>query len=195
VLFRSIGVVAAADTAVVATQLASTVLVFGSAVAFAATAYLLTNQLRPRVWRIVPVKEIAIGVLFAAGTVVPVAWHLPSSALLPWLLFAALCTMNCISIAVWERWLDVAQQRISIATAFPGVGVFVLTALLLIAIVSFEVARRTAVAQSIYACIGVSAMLLALVHVCRRRVQPDMRTALADIVLLTPAVLLVAGWF
>jgi hypothetical protein len=36
-----------------------------------------------------------------------------------WVLFACVCALNCISIAAWERYLDIAQQRISIATAFP----------------------------------------------------------------------------
>jgi hypothetical protein len=139
---------------------------------------------------VLPAKEIAIGVLFAAGTLVPIALHLPSAAALPWLLFAALCTMNCISIAAWERWLDGAQQRVSVATAFPRVSGFVLPALLVLVIVSLAVARVASAAQTIYVCIGVSAALLALTHLVRRHVQSDVRTALADLVLLTPAAVL-----
>lgn len=187
-----IGVVAVADAAVVATQLGSGVLKIGAAVALLAVVYLLTNQLRPGAWRVLPAKEFAIGVLFAAGTVVPIALYLPRAAVLPWLLLAALCTMNCVSIAVWERWLDDAQQRISIATAFPRVSGLVLPALLVLAVVSFVVAQTTTAAEAIYVCISISAGLLALTHVFRRRIQSDVRTALADLVLLTPAVLLLA---
>ncbi len=38
--------------------------------------------------------------------------------------------------------------------------------------------------------IGASATLLAFVHVVRDRIQADTRTALADLVLLTPVVFL-----
>ena len=191
---QAIVAVALIDAAVVATQLGSAVLIAGAAVALLAIAYLLTNQLRPGAWRVLPVKEIAIGVLFAAGTIVPIALHLPSAAALPWLLFAALCTMNCICIAVWERWLDDAQQRISIATAFPRVSGFVLPALLVLAVASLAVARMILAAQTICVCLSVSAGLLALTHVFRRRIQSDVRTALADLVLLTPAALLLTRW-
>ena len=182
--------VAAADVAVVATQLRSAIFLPGAVVGALALVYLLTNQFRPAIWRVLPAKEIAIGVLFAAGTIVPIAPHLPSAALLPWCLFAALCTMNCISIAVWERWLDNAQQRVSIATAFPRVAGIVLPALLLLAAASFALMRNTDAAAGIYACVGISAALLAWTHVCRRRIQPNVRTALADLVLLTPLVAL-----
>lgn len=188
-----VGVVAVVDATVVATQLGSGVLMIGAAVALLAIAYLLTNQLRPGAWRVLPGKELAIGVLFAAGTIVPIALHLPSAAVLPWLLFGALCTLNCISIAVWERWLDDAQRRISIATAFPRVSGFLLPALVVLAVASCVVAQSTKAAEAICVCVSISAGLLALAHVLRRRIQPDVRTALGDLVLLTPAVLL--PWF
>ena len=190
-----IGAVAAADVVVVATKLAAGVLVFGAVVALLALVYLVANQLRPVTWRFVPLKEVTIGVLFAAGTTVPLALHLPAAAAFQWFLFAALCTMNCISIAVWERWLDQAQQRISIATTFPRVNGFVLPALLLLSLASFAVARTATTAQWVYVCLGTSAALLAVTHLFRRRIQPDVRTALADLVLLTPAVLLMLGRF
>ena len=183
-------VVGVADVAVVVALLGREALGYGAVVGVMALVYLLTNQLRPAVWRLVPAKELAIGVLFAAGTVVPIAAHLSFPAVAPWVLFAALCTMNCVSIAVWERWLDIAQQRISIATVFPGVGVLVLPALLLLAAWSFFAWRGLAGSSPVYMCVAASAVLLALTHTFRRRIQADVRTALADLVLLTPAVLL-----
>ena len=182
--------VATADVAVVATQLQTTMLMPGAIVGATAVVYLLTNQLRHAVWRVLPAKEIAIGVLFAAGTMVPIVSHLPTAALRPWVLFAALCTLNCISIAVWERWLDSAQRRVSIATAFPSAGAIVLPALLLLVVASSAIAWSDIATRSIYICVGASAALLGLTHASRRRIQPDVRTALADLVLLTPAVLL-----
>lgn len=190
-----IGIVALADVAVVVTQLGSGVLILGAVVAAPAIAYLLTNQLRPGAWRILPAKEITIGILFAAGALVPIGLHLPRAALLPWCLFAALCALNCVCIATWERWLDDAQQRVSIATVFPRVVAAVAPAVFGLAVVAFALGRVSAVARPVYLCVGVSAALLALVHLFRRRIQNDVRSALADLVLLTPAVLLVAEQF
>jgi hypothetical protein len=51
-----------------------------------------------------------------------------------------------------------------------------------------------AAAQAMFVCLSLSAALLALTHVFRRRIQPDVRTALADLVLLTPAALLLTRW-
>ena len=182
--------VAAADLLVITTILDHDVIRFAVPIALLALAYLFLNQRRPGLWRVLPVKEITVGVLFAAGTLVPVAPHLSRSAIWPWLLFAALCSLNCISIAVSERWLDSAQQRVSIATAFPRVGATVLPALLLLAGLSFALIRSDAAGGPIYICVGTSAALLALTHLFRRRIHADVRTALADLVLLTPAVLL-----
>src|SRR5256885_14862452 len=39
--------------------------------------------------------------------------------------FAALCSLNCISIAGWERELDRAQRKTSIATHHPRVTRYV----------------------------------------------------------------------
>lgn len=181
--------VAMADLAVVLRQLGRDALLVGLVIGVPATAYLLVNQLRPQVWRVIPAKEAAIGVLFAAGTMVPIASRLPPAAALPWLVFAALCTANCISIAVWERWLDDAQRRISVATVFPRVGGFVLPVLVLLASASFALSQAAGVARPIYLCVGASSSLLAFSHLFRRRIQSDVRTALADLALLTPLAL------
>ncbi|HVT96101.1 MAG TPA: hypothetical protein VHE33_01250 [Acidobacteriaceae bacterium] len=50
-------------------------------------------------------REVAVGILFALATAVP-AWSAPDSKpQLAWfvLLFAGLCTLNCIAIETWER--------------------------------------------------------------------------------------------
>src|SRR3954453_17574936 len=85
----------------------------GCVVGFSACVYLLINQLRPQWWRVLPLKELSIGFIFAAGTMVGLLRNLTPAALPGWLCFACLCSLNCISIAVWERQLDRAQQRIS----------------------------------------------------------------------------------
>ena len=184
----AVGVIAAADALVVATVIGGRIVLYAAPVASVAIAYLFLNQRRPALWRVLPVKEITIGVLFAAGTIVAIAPQLSPSATWPWSLFAALCSFNCISIAAWERWLDEAQQRVSVATAFPCIGTCVLPLLVLLAAASGAAARTVAPGQQIFICISLGASLLALVHLFRRRIQPDVRTALADLVLLTPVV-------
>jgi hypothetical protein len=111
--------VAMADCAVIVLFLLRTQLVLGAVTGLCAIVYLAVNRLRPQAWRVIPLKEISIGLLFAAGVMVPLASGLMSAMLDAWVLFACVCALNCISIAAWERYLDIAQQRISIATAFP----------------------------------------------------------------------------
>lgn len=188
----AIAMLFAADLVVVSAALDRRIVVFAAPVGALAIAYLILNQRRPALWRSLPVKEITIGVLFAAGVIVALAPELTASATLSWLLFAALCSFNCISIAVWERWLDKSQSRVSVATAFPRVGGYMPVALLLLALGSVAVAGGDPPRQPLYVCIATSAALLLFVHLMRRRIQPDVRTALADVVLLTPALVAAA---
>ncbi|MGI8820578.1 MAG: hypothetical protein ACR2ID_06915 [Chthoniobacterales bacterium] len=175
-----IGLLAAADVFVIGTQLEAPSLRTGFAVGLAALVYLLVNQLRPSLWRVLPLKELSIGLLFAAGTIVALRPGLTNAMRPTWILFAGVCACNCIGIAVWERALDLAQGRISVATAFPRIEPWVAPLLLGLA------ATSVAWGLAIYGCLTASAVLLALVHIFRSRLAPDVRTALADLVLLTP---------
>ena len=184
----ALAIVGLADLFVVSLLLDSRLVVFAVPVAALAIAYLILNQRCPVLWQSVPVKEMTIGVLFAGGVIVALAPQLVSSAILPWLLFATLCSSNCIGIAVWERWLDEAQNRVSIATAFPRVGGYLPVALLLLAIGSVALASGDSRQGALSVCIATSASLLLFVHLMRHRIPADVRTALADLVLLTPAI-------
>lgn len=170
-----------ADAFVITTSLDRRVLSPGTIVGIFALLYFLTNQLAPFVWQKLPLKEISIGFLFAAGMAVPMAAGLTRADLWPIFFFGILCAMNCICIAVWEQELDRAQARISIAIVLPKVERIIIPSLL-------AVAASTAALSStrLAACLSASAILLALVHLFRNRIQPDIRTALADLVLLTP---------
>lgn len=181
-----IGIIATADLLVIGTQVEARTLLAGGGVGLFALAYLTVNQWRPSCWRIVPLKEISIGFLFAAGTMVPLVAGLTSEMLPTWLLFAFLCSLNCVSIAVWERGLDVAQGRISVATAFPQVGPYLQVALVLLTVASGVLFFAANTGRGVLVGISVSAALLAGVHFFRDKVQADLRTALADLVLLTP---------
>ncbi len=100
-------------------------LFLGGTLAVLCLIYLAVNHSLGGKWRPFPMKEKAIGVLFAAGTVLGVVGQLPSLTLsfaIAVVLFAVLCTFNCLSIAAWERELDVAQGKASFLTGWPAVA-------------------------------------------------------------------------
>jgi hypothetical protein len=186
----SIAIVAIADVLVVGASLVARQWMLGAVVGVCAVVYLALNRLRSGVWCIVPLKEVSIGMLFAAGAMVPLASGLTSGMLVPWGLFACLCALNCICIAIWERYLDLAQQRVSIATAFPAIAFAVPPALAVVFVISAGLAFVQHEHREIYWCLTASAALLGLLHAFRRRGSQDVRTALADVALLTPLVAL-----
>ena len=164
--------------AISALSLERRTLTAGTLLGLVALIYLAINQFVARVWRVMPVKEMVIGCLFAAGTCAAARdLNLVSAAA-----FAILCSLNCISIAVWERKLDQQQRRDSIATTFPG-----------FTRIPFYGCLALALAVALL-CLGwppmfyiaSSAALLALLNVKGGRLTVDARTALADIVLLSP---------
>jgi hypothetical protein len=182
----------------------------GAVVGALALIYLVINHPLGRIWRSLPAKELAIGVLFTTGTLVALMPALPllrgpfvTSAVA----FAALCALNCISIAGWEQELDRAQEKVSIATRHPNFtrrnGT--MCAGLALACLAMAIANRAP--APILGCISVSALLLSWLNTSPRfkegrfsnrprrfvnrrslRVTPDERTALADLVLLTPLI-------
>jgi hypothetical protein len=185
-----ISAIAVADSVVVLPSLDFQTVLHGAAVGALALVYLILNRLAPSLWRVLPLKEISIGLLFAVGTVISLTSGLTSAMFPEWLLFAGLCSLNCISIAIWERDLDAAQQHISVATAFPKIRRFLAPGLLLLVLLSLAWAGSATRGSSIHVCIAASAILLLAVNSCRDQVDPDTRTALADLVLLTPVVAL-----
>lgn len=209
--------VAGFDVYVIWRTTALATLLVGAVVGALALIYLVMNHPLGLIWRSLPAKEGVIGLLFTAGMLV---------ALMPWVpllhapfvisavAFAALCALNCISIAGWERELDRAQGKISIATRHPNFtrrtgGI---CAGLGLACLGLMIANRAA--APIIACIGVSALLLGYLNSSRslkavgapalnRRkhafvqrqsavaTTSDQRTALADLVLLTPLIAII----
>jgi hypothetical protein len=166
----------------------------GTVVALLALIYLVANHPLGLIWRSLPAKELAIGILFAAGTVVAL---LPDRVLSPAFVaavgtFAALCSLNCISIAAWESDLDRAQGKVSIATLHPAVINRVVHLCLGLAAGSLVLALASRGTAAFFACISVSAVLLGYLNVSRSVTTSDQRTALADLVLLTPIIALIA---
>ncbi|HXM32068.1 MAG TPA: hypothetical protein VN921_00325 [Chthoniobacterales bacterium] len=168
----------------------------GVLVGMAALIYLILNYSLGRIWSFIPVKEAAIGFLFAAGTLVGLLPDFPAVSptfVLSALAFGFLCTLNCVSIAVWERELDVGQGKISIATRHPSVQRHLGKLALALALASFFGVMFYPGAALIFGCAGASALLLALLDFIGGAIDQDQRTALADLVLLTPLVVLIGA--
>src|SRR2546423_4953743 len=163
-------------------------LLVGAVVGITALVYLVVNHWLGLIWRSLPTKELAIGILFAAGTIVALLPSVPIKAgfALAAVLFAALCSLNCISIAVWEQELDRTQGKVSLATRHPGIARHVVGICVGLAFICFGLAFSSLAAMPFFVCAGASSLLLAWLHALAG--ADDQRTALADLVLLTPIV-------
>jgi len=185
----AIGLVAIADLVVIALWLDARTLSMGAALGLVAGAYLVVNHWSSSLWRVLPAKEVLIGLLFAGGVAVSLGLHFSPLAgrfALPWGLFACLCSLNCVCIARWECALDRAQSRSSLATAWPTLAREVFVAAMVLAgfAIGFAVFNRSALVVCV--ALSLSALGLAMLDRFGRRMQGDARTACADLVLLTP---------
>ena len=191
----TLALVAGFDAYVIWQTTAPQTFLVGTVVGIVALIYLVANHPLGLIWRSLPAKELAIGILFAAGTVVPL---LADRVLTPAFVaaagtFAALCSLNCISIAAWESDLDRAQGKVSIATLHPAVISRVVHHCLGLAVGSLVLALVWRSAWAFFACISVGALLLGYLNASRslKATTSDQRTALADLVLLTPLIAII----
>ena len=169
------------------TYLSRATVVNGAVIGVAIAVYLAINHFAPFVWRKLPVKEALIGFLFALGTVAAIH-RTDVSFVVATLLFGTLCSLNCLSISIWEREIDIAQSRESFATARAGAIWVPAVACWVLAVVALSIAILGHV-PAICICVATSAVLLALLHRAEF-LSPDTRVAAADLVLLTPLVFL-----
>lgn len=186
-------VIAVADAVLIWNRLGPATFLAGAIVGTLALVHLALNFSLGGAWPPLPLKEAAVGSLFAAGTLValfplsaPITRTLVSSAIT----FGLVCTLNCISIAFWERELDETQRKVSFATRFPHLDGYLWKFAIALALGSGVSAIVFREAASILGCAGVSALLLGLLDSHRGRIARDERVALADLVLLTPFVAL-----
>jgi hypothetical protein len=185
-------VMAAVDAVLIWHRIGAPTFVAGALVGTLALIHLALNYSLGGAWPPLPLKEIAVGFLFAAGTLVPLCpvRMITGAFLFSGIAFAWLCTLNCISIAFWERELDERQQKASFATRYPGLDRY-------LGILSVGLALGSGLAAIIYheagpilGCVSMSSLLLGWLDFSRERIDRDQRTALADLVLLTPLVAL-----
>lgn len=151
-------------------------------------------------------KELAVGIFFPAAVFIPTVARLPQLRLdlLPAaLLFAAVCTLNCLFLYAWEhpvtgtrtrtrahwttRW---ATNHLAIlAIVIAAASCALVCSSLLHALPSSSIRLQHASAL-LAGCTLLSSLLLLLLHELRRALKPVHLRALADLVLLTPALLL-----
>jgi hypothetical protein len=141
-------------------------------------------------------KEFAVGICFAAAIFIPTVARRPDlrlPLLAPALLFAALCSLNCLFIYAWEHTqpaLHPAHPTTALAlrnlvpTAVTAAAVGVALTLLTLTPDPGPQARLIPAATT------VSIALLLLLHHRRQPVAPLTLRAAADLVLLTPLLLL-----
>ena len=158
-----------------------------------------------------PAKEFLVGVLFTAGCALP-AWHLPHAFAWPgdgawafWIpasYFAALAWLNCSAIAHWEatvrhRAIGFAHPQQPHRNREPEpYAIFYMGALLAGGGLALAVAGASMHPRSaaLLACGSVSALLLALLDRSRPQFTAIALRAAADLVLLTPLLLLPFAW-
>jgi hypothetical protein len=182
-------VIAVVDAVVIWSSLGSEIFLAGAVIGALALIHLLLNHSLGGAWPPLPLKEFAVGSLFAAGTLVPLFPALRPGGFpmaLSALAFASLCTLNCISIAYWERELDEAQRKVSFATRFSDLDRQMRKISLALASISAVAAIIYREAAAIFGCVSASSLLLELLDSSRGRITRDQRTALADLILLTP---------
>jgi cell division protein FtsW (lipid II flippase) len=136
-------------------------------------------------------KEIAVGVCFAAAVFIPTVSRNPGlrTMLLPSaLLFAALCSLNCLFIYAWEHPSPTGPTPHLITT-------FALRHLPFFSIAVAATSAGLAVFDDrapwvIQAALSLSAGALLLLHLGRNRRSALVQRTLADLVLLAPAVVI-----
>jgi len=138
-------------------------------------------------------KELAVGVLFAAGTAVPTWARIPGDRLTiaPVIaVFAILCWLNCVAI---ERWEDAGNKFAAHPiTVWAGRNLKTLAAVTVaISLVLAGTSLHDGARLCVFLACGSSALLLFLLAHHRDLTVMQMRIA-ADAILLTP--LLFAVW-
>jgi hypothetical protein len=144
-------------------------------------------------------KELAVGIFFPAAVFIPTVARLPQLRLdlLPVaLLLAAICSLNCLFLYAWEhpglrphahwstRWAT--RHLISLTSSIA------LLSLLWLIAAQFLIDRSSLRHGTLVltACILTSTVFLLLLHFVRRRLQPVHLRALADLMLITPLVII-----
>ena len=140
-------------------------------------------------------KEIAVGIFFAAATFIPTVARRPSLRLelvAPAMLFAMLCSLNCLFIYAWEHPAGhVPLARIHSAHAVTRLALkYLLPATVVASVAGAGMAAFDRFAPwSICLSVALAAALLLVLHYRRDAILPTTLRAAADLALTTPVLL------
>lgn len=141
-------------------------------------------------------KELAVGLFFAAATFIPTISRQPALRLpliAPAILFAALCSLNCLFIYAWEHSAP-APGHLTEPATHPATRIAlhhlrILALVLLLAAFTLALFYRRAPWPIPFA-IALSTGTLLLLHHYRRAMPATALRAAADVALLTPLLFL-----
>jgi hypothetical protein len=188
------GVVATFTAMIVVTQIGERVLRLAVPLGLILVLYMAWVHLgRGRVLVSLP-KELAVGGVFAAGVSLP-AWSRLGARRWEFFclaaLFAAVCTLNCVAIEEWERVRErgrkIGSSRQGFATTEFRSGKFAMVLASCAALLT-PVVRLRGEFSAIGAAIALSAVLILVLDLLRKRISADALRVLVDIALLLPAV-------
>jgi len=136
-------------------------------------------------------KELAVGIFFSAATFIPTVAQQPAlrpQLLPPAILFAILCSLNCLFIYAWEHPHPTPPIEPHPA---PTIALRLLRPLALVTAIAATL--LTVAGKSpwpIPAATAIAAALLLLLDNARHRLTPTTLRAAADLCLLTPIILI-----
>ena len=158
--------------------------------------YFAANQWPGRSRRLNGLKEIGVGVLFAAGTLVfvlPQAAWIPSAARLWWpaTAWSLLIFLNCYGISCWELERDRAEKQDSLLTRWPFLVRSFRTAALLLTVLALAplLAGSAAASPRVDIAIAASSLGLGILDGWGGVLGTDALRVTADMALLTPLLL------
>jgi hypothetical protein len=169
-------------------------LILGVIVAFyLASIHAGSSRLSPsNLAKLLP-KEISVGMIFAAGTSVPL-WSRSERftiySVVVWLLFGFLCSLNCLSIECWERPRDGREQREVLVPWIAWADSHLDHAALGLAFVAFFAGCLSGsrdFSRLPLPAISLAAFLTMILNSQRRRLSPEVFRVLADAALVIPA--------
>ncbi|MFC6644027.1 hypothetical protein ACFQBQ_18485 [Granulicella cerasi] len=135
-------------------------------------------------------KELAVGIFFPAAVFLPTVALRPDLRLeliAPAILFAMLCTLNCLFVYAWEHPHDRTQAHATTRWALEHLDALSFALMALAAV--FTLVYREDL-RVLPVCIGLGAGFLLLLDRLRATQRPTVQRALADAALLTPLLFL-----
>jgi hypothetical protein len=137
-------------------------------------------------------KEIAVGIFFAAATFIPTVARQPQLrlALLPSaILFATLCSLNCLFIYAWEHTTADTTHPAHATTHFalnhlPFIAITITLTGIGLGMLDHQTPWRIPLATA------TAAIFLLVLHHRRNHIRPTTLRAAADLALLTPLLLI-----